>query len=139
MLGVIKQVDEVLLERRSLLLQPVIEVGGVEVLEPLAQVAEFVRELGSERFLRKLIEHPDLLVLLLGQALQTSVLERNVVKVRLVHFNRDRIAFVVKFRLDRHLGDLQSDDAGDRVVDIFGHARLFLLRLLLFGLLILLT
>ena len=70
-----------MLEGCGLLFQPVVKVLRVEMLKPIAHVAELVREVGTERFLREMVEDPDLLILLFGDGHETPVLKWNVIKV----------------------------------------------------------
>lgn len=113
-----EELYEILFKACSFLLEPIVEVLSVKVLKAVGHATEFGGEFRTQCLLCQMVKHPDLLVANLGHALQASVLSWNIFKVRLFNFDLDRLAFVVHFRLNRHLWNLQSHYSRDFVIHI---------------------
>jgi hypothetical protein len=62
-----------------------------------------------------MVNHPNVLLLLLGLNRETLILERNILKFRFDHLHDDIISLFVLFHFYRYLGDLQAHNSCDRV------------------------
>ena len=78
---VFNKFEEVFLERVSLFFQSKVEILRVQVVQTIDHLAEFGGDFLAQRLLHQMINHPDVLIFLLGLQCEALILERNVLQL----------------------------------------------------------
>lgn len=115
---VLEQLEEQGLEVIRLLLQSKVEVLRVQVVQPVDHLAQLGRNFLSQRFLRQVINDPDVLILLLRLQSEALILECYVFQLGLIDVDNDVIALVVLLHLGRHFGNLDTNDRRNLIVSV---------------------
>ena len=78
---VFDKLEEEFLEGVSLFFQSKVEILRVQVIQTVDHRAELGGDFLAERLLRQMIDHPDVLLFLLGLQCKALILERNVLQL----------------------------------------------------------